>query len=60
MGIVGGALIPLLFGAVADRTSLGAALVVPMVCYSFIALYGWSTRRALPGNPEAVPQALTP
>lgn len=45
MAIVGGALVPLLFGAVADATTLAAALVVPVVCYLAIAAYGWSARR---------------
>jgi FHS family L-fucose permease-like MFS transporter len=45
MGIVGGALIPLLFGRVADSTTLATALVVPVACYLLIALYGWSARR---------------
>jgi MFS transporter, FHS family, L-fucose permease len=45
MGIVGGALIPLLFGRVADSTTLATALVVPVICYLLIALYGWSARR---------------
>ncbi len=44
MGIVGGALIPLLFGGVADRSTLETALVVPVVCYLLIALYGLSAR----------------
>jgi MFS transporter, FHS family, L-fucose permease len=44
MGIVGGALIPLLFGAVADASSLATALIVPVVCYLLIAVYGWSSR----------------
>jgi MFS transporter, FHS family, L-fucose permease len=42
MGIVGGALIPLLFGMIADRTTLAAALIVPVICYLLIAAYGWS------------------
>jgi MFS transporter, FHS family, L-fucose permease len=44
MGIVGGALIPLLFGVVADTSSLTTALVVPVVCYLLIAVYGWRSR----------------
>jgi MFS transporter, FHS family, L-fucose permease len=44
MGIVGGALVPLLFGVVADATSLAAALVVPVICYLLIAAYGWRSR----------------
>lgn len=42
MGIVGGALIPLLFGMIADQTSLATALSVPVLCYLLIAVYGWS------------------
>jgi FHS family L-fucose permease-like MFS transporter len=45
MAIVGGALVPLLFGAVADAATLAAALTVPVVCYLAIAAYGWSARR---------------
>ncbi|MBB4642537.1 sugar MFS transporter [Rhizorhapis suberifaciens] len=44
MAIVGGALIPLLTGAVADATSLAAALAIPGGCYLLIAIYGWSAR----------------
>jgi FHS family L-fucose permease-like MFS transporter len=45
MGIVGGAIVPLLFGFVADSSNLAAALVVPAICYLLIALFGWSARR---------------
>lgn len=45
MGIVGGALIPLVFGMVADASSLAAALIVPVVCYLLIGLYGWQVAR---------------
>jgi MFS transporter, FHS family, L-fucose permease len=44
MGIVGGALIPLLFGIVADTSTLATALVVPVICYLLIAVYGWFSR----------------
>lgn len=44
MAIVGGALIPLLAGAVADATSLAMALAIPATCYLLIAIYGWSAR----------------
>lgn len=46
MGIVGGALIPLLVGLVADHSSLATALVIPVCCYLAIAAYGWSCRSA--------------
>jgi len=45
MGIVGGALVPLLTGMVADASSLGQALWVPVVCYLLIVGYGWYARR---------------
>ncbi len=38
MDSVGGALVPLLFGVVADVTSLPTALAVPVVCDLFIAV----------------------
>lgn len=44
MAIVGGAVIPLLTGAIADATSLAMALTLPAACYLLIAIYGWSAR----------------
>ncbi|MGC1468895.1 MAG: sugar MFS transporter [Sphingorhabdus sp.] len=44
MGIVGGAFIPLLVGAVADSSTLSMALAVPISCYLLIAIFGWSAR----------------
>jgi FHS family L-fucose permease-like MFS transporter len=38
--IVGGAIIPPLFGLVADLSSLSIAFIVPMACYLYIAWYG--------------------
>lgn len=40
MGIVGGALIPFVQGAVADHVSLLLSFTVPLVCYIYIAFYG--------------------
>jgi FHS family L-fucose permease-like MFS transporter len=40
MAIVGGAIVPLVTGAVADLTGLSVAFGVPIVCYGLIALYG--------------------
>ncbi len=48
MSIVGGAVIPLLVGAVADRAGLSLSLFVPAACYVWIAAYGWIGR-----NPAA-------
>jgi FHS family L-fucose permease-like MFS transporter len=41
MAIVGGAIIPLLEGAVADRVGLHLAFVLPAVCYLYIVYYGF-------------------
>jgi len=46
MAIVGGALVPVLGGVIADRTSLAAALILPAACYAVIASFGWFARRA--------------
>lgn len=41
MGIVGGAIIPLLCGVIADSATLATALAIPIACYVAIAGYGW-------------------
>jgi len=41
MAIVGGAVVPLLQGALADRVGLHHSLVVPVLCYAYIIFYGW-------------------
>ena len=38
--IVGGAVVPLLFGVVADHNGLRLALLLPVVCYAYILWYG--------------------
>ena len=38
--IVGGALVPVAFGAIADAYSLRLAFVLPVLCYAYIAWYG--------------------
>ncbi len=38
--IVGGAIVPPLFGLVADQAGLALALVVPVACYAIIGLFG--------------------
>jgi FHS family L-fucose permease-like MFS transporter len=42
MGIVGGALLPKLMGAVADHYDMSRGFIVPMICFIFIALYGFN------------------
>ena len=40
VAIVGGAVVPLLFGLVADASSLRVAFVLPVLCYLYILWYG--------------------
>ncbi|WP_311182052.1 glucose/galactose MFS transporter [Hymenobacter volaticus] len=38
--IVGGALVPMLFGFIADNSGLRVALLLPIVCYVYVMWYG--------------------
>jgi FHS family L-fucose permease-like MFS transporter len=40
--IVGGAIVPVAEGALADHIGLHHAFIVPILCYIFIAYYGYS------------------
>jgi FHS family L-fucose permease-like MFS transporter len=42
MSIVGGALIPVLMGRIADLSSMALGFIVPLVCFTFIVYYGIS------------------
>jgi FHS family L-fucose permease-like MFS transporter len=43
--IVGGAIIPYLFGVAADKVGIQHAFVIPMICYLYIAWYGlWGSK----------------
>jgi FHS family L-fucose permease-like MFS transporter len=41
MAIMGGALLPKLMGAVADKYDMSRGFIVPMFCFVFIAAYGF-------------------
>ncbi len=43
--IVGGAIIPWVFGQFSDFTSLTTALVIPVICYAIIGYYGIYTNK---------------
>ena len=45
MAIVGGAIVPLAQGALADRIGIQHAFVIPLACYAYIAWYGWRGSR---------------
>ncbi|HTD28424.1 MAG TPA: sugar MFS transporter [Xanthomonadaceae bacterium] len=40
MAIVGGAVVPLLQGALADRIGVQQAFVLPLLCYAYVVFYG--------------------
>jgi len=42
LGNVGGAVIPLLFGALADKVGIQYAFIIPIVGYIYVAYYGLS------------------
>lgn len=45
VAIFGGAVIPLITGALADASNLQFALLLPAACYALIAIYGYYARR---------------
>ena len=55
MAIVGGAVVPLLQGLLADRIGVQLAFALPLVCYAFVAWYGFSGARRVHADVEAVP-----
>jgi FHS family L-fucose permease-like MFS transporter len=57
MAIMGGAILPKLMGAVADKYDMSRGFIVPMVCFAFVALYGltWSKLAKSEGMLHASP-----
>ena len=45
VAIAGGAVVPALYGALADGIGLAAALILPAICYAIIAGFGMFARR---------------
>ncbi|MBI4890949.1 MAG: MFS transporter [Acidobacteria bacterium] len=45
MAIMGGAILPKLMGAVADHYDMSRGFIVPMVCFIFVAFYGFKWPR---------------
>jgi len=41
MAILGGAIVPVIQGAVADSIGVHPSFIVPIICYIYIAYYGW-------------------
>jgi FHS family L-fucose permease-like MFS transporter len=53
MMIVGGALLPLLMGAVGDAVGIRQAFLIPIPCYLYIAFYGWWSHRRIAAKGSA-------
>jgi MFS transporter, FHS family, L-fucose permease len=58
MAIVGGAILPLIQGAIADRVGLHHAFVLPVICYLYILFYALigskpNSERLIPGAASA-------
>lgn len=47
IAIVGGAIIPEIQGVLADHIGIHHAFIVPVLCYLFIAYYGWKGSRVI-------------
>jgi FHS family L-fucose permease-like MFS transporter len=47
MAIVGGALLPLLQGALADSIGIHTAFIMPAICYLYIVFYGFSGSKVI-------------
>ena len=45
MAIMGGAVLPKLMGAIADKYDMCHGFLVPAVCFAFVAFYGWNWSR---------------
>jgi FHS family L-fucose permease-like MFS transporter len=58
--IVGGALLPLAVGAIADRFGLSAAFAVPLLGYAFIALFAVAAREGRAGSVVLLPAQGSP
>jgi FHS family L-fucose permease-like MFS transporter len=54
MAIVGGAIVPVLVGALADRIGIHHSFILPAICYLYIVYYGFTGSRPKgPGIAEA-------
>lgn len=41
MSIIGGALLPLLWAFIADKSQIQHAYIVPLICFAIVGYYGW-------------------
>lgn len=56
--IVGGAVFPTLMGYLADRFGIHHSLAMPLLCYFFIAYYGWKGYKITPNEAQSHVEAV--
>lgn len=54
-GVIGGAIIPLIQGSIADHIGIHHAFLLPLLCYVFIGFYGFSGYKVAHPSPEVAP-----
>ncbi len=54
MSIVGGALVPIAMGLLADKFSTATSYAIPMACFAIVAWYGWRGYRVKGGDNSAL------
>jgi FHS family L-fucose permease-like MFS transporter len=57
MAIVGGAILPVAVGKLADTIGLQRSFVLPALCYLYIAYYGWKGSAPVRGKAAEAPAA---
>jgi FHS family L-fucose permease-like MFS transporter len=50
--VVGGAVIPPMIGALADKTSIQTSFIIPVICYLYIAFYGLMGSKTVQSSEE--------
>jgi MFS transporter, FHS family, L-fucose permease len=59
MAIMGGALLPKLMGYVADKSDISRGFIVPLVCFAFVAFYGFNWLRFSRAGADRAPIAVS-
>jgi len=54
MSIVGGALVPVAMGVLADKYATSTSYVIPLVCFVIVACYGWKGYRVKNGESSSL------
>lgn len=53
MSIVGGAILPRIFGVISDKTNnIQLGYMVPLVCFAVVFLFGWKGYKPAPGDAQ--------